>query len=221
VRLGAIVWGAPSIANGLLFVPVNSVLKVFNAKTLDLLTSLDTGGTIAAGAAAVVNGNVIVSSGLMYTFATDALPNNKIICYSLDGGSGTTPPPPTGAQPTGAATWSAVYSEVIVANGCTGSSMCHGGDVGVGALSLQTKDSAYTALVGTKAMGSNLTPGGTNCKDLEVARVVAGDPDNSLLVEKLEATQPCGDPMPPGGIRLKDAQIQQVRMWVKNGAKRD
>jgi polyvinyl alcohol dehydrogenase (cytochrome) len=219
VRLGAIVWGAPSLANGLLFVPANSILKVFNAKTLELLTSLDTGGTIAAGAASVVNGNVIVASGLMYVFATDALPNNKIICYSLDGTGGTMPS--GGTQATGKPTWSAIYDEIVVAGGCTGSSMCHGGDVGVGSLSLQTKSSAFAALINVKAMGSNLTPGGTNCKDVNIIRVMPGDPDNSLLVKKLEGTQPCGDSMPPGGLKLKDAQLKQVRDWVQQGAQND
>jgi outer membrane protein assembly factor BamB len=217
-RLGAIAWGAPSLANGLLFVPTNNLLKVFNAKTLELLTTLDTGGTIAAGAAAVVNGNVVVGSGLMYAFATDAMPNNKIICYSVDGTGGVMMPS-GGMQATAAPTWSAIYSEIVVAGGCTGSSMCHGGDVSVGSLSLQTKAGALAALLNVKAMGSNLTPGGTNCKDVDIARVVPGDPDKSLLVKKLEGTQPCGDSMPPGGLKLKDAQLKQVRDWVQMGAK--
>lgn len=216
MRLGAIAWGALSLANGLLFVPANSILKVFNAKTLELLASLDTGGTIAAGAASVVNGNVIVGSGLMYVFATDALPNNKIICYSLDGTGGAMPSAGMGA--TGKPTWSAIYDEVVVAGGCSGSAMCHGGDVGLDGLSLQTKSSAYAALIDVKAMGSNLTSGGTNCKDVDIVRAVPGDPDNSLLVKKLEGTQPCGDSMPPGGLRLKDEQLKQVRDWVQQGA---
>lgn len=219
-KLDAIAWGAPSVANGLLFAPANSVLKVFNAKTLELLASLDTGGTIAAGAAAIVNGNVIVKSGLMYAFAQDAMPNNKIICYGIESsGIGVQEPPKQG--PTGEAKWSAIYSEVLVASGCSGSSMCHGGDVGIGNLALSTKDKAYKALVGVKAMGTNISEGsGPNCKDTDVSRVVAGDPDNSLLVQKLEGTQKCGDSMPPG-LKLKDAQLKQVRDWVKAGAKND
>jgi hypothetical protein len=217
LKLGATVWGAPSLANGVIFVPVNSVLKAFNAKTFEELASFDTGGTIAAGAAAIVDGNVIVGSGLMYAFATDALPNNKILCYALDAGGGTMA---GNGSMKGAPTWSAIYQEIIVGSGCSGSALCHGGTTGLGNLAFKSKDEGYAALVGVKAMGTSVTGNAKNCSDVDILRVAAGDPDNSLMVKKLEATQPCGDSMPPGS-KLTDAQIQQVRMWVKNGAKND
>jgi hypothetical protein len=43
----------------------------------------DTGGTIAAGGAAVAKGHVVVGSGLQYPFAFNALNNNKVHCYAL------------------------------------------------------------------------------------------------------------------------------------------
>lgn len=58
-------------------------------------------------------------------------------------------------------------------------------------------------------------------QDVDITRVVPGHPDNSLLVTKLEGTQPCGDAMPPGGFKLKDAQLEQARDWVQMGAKDD
>ena len=75
-----ITWGAPSLANGVLFVPIDTELYVFNAKTGDQLTMFETGGTIAAGAAAIADGNVVVGSGLQYPFGT-VVNNNQIHCY--------------------------------------------------------------------------------------------------------------------------------------------
>ena len=216
LKLGASVWGAPSLANGVIFVPVNSVLKAFNAKTFEELVAFDTGGTIAAGAPAIVDGHVIVGSGLTYGFAQDALSNNKILCYSLEGGSG----PMSGSGATkGAPTWSAIYQEIVVATGCGGAAQCHGG-TGQGNLAFSSKDASHQALVGVKAMGTSVTGNPKNCSDVDILRVAAGDPDKSLLVQKLEGNQPCGDSMPPGS-KLSDAQLQQVRTWVKNGAKND
>jgi polyvinyl alcohol dehydrogenase (cytochrome) len=216
-KLDATVWGALSLANGLLFVPVNNVLQVRNAKSGELITSFDTGGTIAAGAAAIADGNVIVKSGLSYAFASDAMNNDEIICYGLD-----KPAPTVDAgmmAPTGEPTFTGVYNDVIVAGGCAGSAICHSGDVGH--LILKDKDSSYKALVNVPAMGTNLVPGsGPNCVDSGLVRVVPNKPDDSLLVKKLEATQPCGEAMPIGSM-LSAAQIAQVRAWIDNGAKND
>ncbi len=76
-------WGAPSIANGVLFVPIDDDLYVLNASTGEQLTMFNTGGTIAAGAAAIVDGNVIVKSGLEYYLDSTTKNNNQIICYGL------------------------------------------------------------------------------------------------------------------------------------------
>jgi polyvinyl alcohol dehydrogenase (cytochrome) len=76
-------WGAPSVANGVLVVPVDENLMIFNANTGDMLTMFQTGGTIAAGAAAIVDGKIVVKSGLQYIYAPEAKNNNQIICYGL------------------------------------------------------------------------------------------------------------------------------------------
>ena len=57
-------WGAPSLANGVLFVPIDEDLYVLDAETGETLTMFDTGGTIAAGAAAIAQGRLVVQSGL-------------------------------------------------------------------------------------------------------------------------------------------------------------
>ena len=68
----------------MLFVPINDELYVLNAADGEMLKMFDTGGTIAAGAAAVAQGRVVVGSGLQYVFAGDsAINNNEVICYGL------------------------------------------------------------------------------------------------------------------------------------------
>ncbi|GEM_PF-482626 len=52
-----------------------------------------------------------------------------------------------------------------------------------------------------------------------VSRVKPGDPDNSLLVQKLEGAPGVGSRMPLGGGALPDADIQTIRAWIAAGAK--
>jgi hypothetical protein len=49
-------------------------------------------------------------------------------------------------------------------------------------------------------------------------RVVPGDPDASLLIQKLEGTQPVGDRMPLFGPYLPQSTIDVIRQWIRNGA---
>lgn len=76
-------WGAPSVANGLLFVPIDDELFILNKETGKQLNHFETGGTIAAGAPAVAHGHVVVGSGLSYIFDANTKNNNEIICYGL------------------------------------------------------------------------------------------------------------------------------------------
>jgi hypothetical protein len=88
-------------------------------------------------------------------------------------------------------------------------------------LGLSDKTVAYTGLVGVMAMGAEgagAAAGG--CAGMPFVRVKAGDPDNSLLVQKLEGKQTCGKEMPIGGM-LKADQIKLVRDWIMAGAKND
>ncbi|HKP57973.1 MAG TPA: PQQ-binding-like beta-propeller repeat protein [Polyangiales bacterium] len=81
--LPKLTWGAPSLANGVLIVPSDDELLIMDAATGNQLTKFSTGGTIAAGAAAIVDGNVVVKSGLEYILDATVKKNNQIICYSL------------------------------------------------------------------------------------------------------------------------------------------
>jgi polyvinyl alcohol dehydrogenase (cytochrome) len=225
MMLNKITWGAPAIANGVLAVPSDDDLLVLEAATGKMLAMFNTGGTIGGGSPALVDGHIIVSSGLSYYLDTSAKNNNQVICYAVPGAmvrdtvtaptGGTMPAGPT-FEP-GSATWSAVFQEVIVNNGCNGGSTCHASASG-GNLIMQNKADSYTALVNIAAMGSSGTP---TCLASNTQRVVPGDPDNSLLVNKLEQAMPvCGARMPPGAA-LPAAQVKQVRDWVAAGAKDD
>ena len=74
-------WGAPTVANGVLVVPIDTQLHVLNAADGASLAMFETGGSIAAGGAAIIDGQLIVQSGLTY-FGTPTL-NNQVHCYAI------------------------------------------------------------------------------------------------------------------------------------------
>jgi outer membrane protein assembly factor BamB len=79
-----VTWGMPSVANGVLFVPINDTLKVLNAATGEELNSFETGGSMAAGAPAIAQGMVVVKSGMQYVFGgADAILNTEVKAYGL------------------------------------------------------------------------------------------------------------------------------------------
>jgi hypothetical protein len=91
----------------------------------------------------------------------------------------------------------------LLAHEC-GSSGCHGGVDPAGALRLRDSD-IIQALVGA--------PSGT-CDGWTL--VVPGDPEGSLLWNKLYSTLPaCGDPMPLSG-RLEAIQLACIRDWIES-----
>ena len=102
-------------------------------------------------------------------------------------------------------TFTNVRDEVLLPS--CGFSTCHGS--GTGDLTLD-EAGAYDALVDVDSAGS---PGNT--------LVIAGDPDNSYLVRKLEGGPDIvGDQMPPGG-ELDADRLQLVRDWIEAGALND
>ena len=74
------------------------------------------------------------------------------------------------------------------------------------------KHAAWVALVGKPSTGAR-------CAGRTL--VVAGQPDASLLYQKLFETSPCGSRMPLGGDLLSDAQREMVRSWIAAGANDD
>jgi hypothetical protein len=83
--LQGFVWGMPSLANGLLVVPANTELQIYDTATGELLKMFETGGTIVAGAPAIAEGHICVKSGMTYGLEPPgtATPGTKIICYGL------------------------------------------------------------------------------------------------------------------------------------------
>jgi polyvinyl alcohol dehydrogenase (cytochrome) len=81
-RIETVVWGAPSMANGLLVVPADTVLNIYAAESGELINTFETGGSIA-GAPAIADGKIVVKSGLQYIYASYAKVNNLVICYGL------------------------------------------------------------------------------------------------------------------------------------------
>jgi hypothetical protein len=51
-----------------------------------------------------------------------------------------------------------------------------------------------------------------------MARVIPGDPECSLLVQRLESDDP--DFMMPPGDKLSDRELCSIRLWIANGAER-
>ncbi len=120
------------------------------------------------------------------------------------------------ATPTGAPTFDAVFDEVLCTNTCT-DSFCHGA-TGSGQLQLHRREAAYTALV-------NAAADGEECRNMSLTRVVPGDAEASLLVEKLRPNPVCGGAMPQG-VEISgegyvpEAQIMQIEAWINAGALR-
>lgn len=112
--------------------------------------------------------------------------------------------------PVSAATLEALQASVLAPN-CAVSG-CHTGPAGnnlPAGMDLSTADASFANLVG---VASRQQP--------TLSRVAAGDPDNSYLVQKIEGTAASGQRMPLGGGVLDQAVIDDIRLWIANGANR-
>jgi hypothetical protein len=115
-----------------------------------------------------------------------------------------------------AATFSRVTTEVITTKNC-GGPLCH--STIAGGFTLGAKDALHATLVGPKAAGPKCGPSAVD-GGAGWLRVVPGDPEGSLLYQKLSYAPPCGDGMPVAGP-LDDAKVDLVRRWIEAGAKND
>ena len=121
-----------------------------------------------------------------------------------------------GPTPNLTPTFSSIQRDIFEASDSSGRpscSSCHnpnGGAFRAVGLDLSTAGS-YESLVGT---ASRQKP--------SLARVAAGDPDNSYLLHKLETrTDIIGVRMPQRGPYLSDGQLAIIRRWIELGARRD
>jgi hypothetical protein len=92
----------------------------------------------------------------------------------------------------------------IFTNNCVNAG-CHPGG---GAPFPLVPSQSYSLLVGVDATTGPCRP---------IKRVLAGNPDASALVKRLEGT--CGDLMPFGGNPLPAGNIQLIRDWISQGAR--
>jgi hypothetical protein len=124
----------------------------------------------------------------------------------------------------GLPTFTRVWNEILVRKTCS-SMTCHG--AGIGNLQMDTQANAYLNLVGIPAAGPMCATSGK-------IRVVPGDPDNSLMLDKISHSPPsCGGTMPMGAkvdpacISAAPAQcdtqpeIMLVHDWIAAGAMND
>jgi hypothetical protein len=119
------------------------------------------------------------------------------------------------------ADWTAVYTSL--ATMCTG---CHGSQTYVGAgngFQLGDANSSVPATVCTAYHNVISKPAVTTmgmCASSGLSLVVPGQPDNSLLLRKIEGTQPCGMAMPYGtsGLGPSSTTSMALRQWIMAGA---
>lgn len=102
--------------------------------------------------------------------------------------------------------WSDIYPAIIQPSCVAG---CHTAGGLNTDLNLSTIDGAREALVGQASDEDN-------CGTL----VVPGEPEQSLLISKLQGTQSeeCGKSMPLMGSLLSDTQVALITEWITNGA---
>jgi len=115
-----------------------------------------------------------------------------------------TPPEPT---------WPAIYERVI---GPLCGQSCHAAEADErfeSDLDLSDPTTAYDQMVGRTALGAF-------CATEGQAHVVPGDSAASLLIQKLEGTQTCGDSMPLNGAVLPPDVVAPIRAWIMAGASR-
>ena len=122
-----------------------------------------------------------------------------------------------GPSPNLQPTFSSIQREIFEttdASGRAACTQCHsdaGGRTPSGGMNLR-HDLAYATLVGIASRGK---PG--------AVRVIAGDPDHSYVVQKLEGVPGIvGERMPrTGGPYLTEGQISIIKRWIETGARND
>lgn len=126
----------------------------------------------------------------------------------------------TRREPTGEATFEAVYIDILCRSGCT-TFYCHGSRGRWGGLDLGSVEVAYAALVDASAGRQVPVDGRASCVQSPLVRVAPGEPGRSLFYLKLAAMQPCGTSMPPPDSEwppIEDDELRQVRAWIEAGA---
>lgn len=108
-------------------------------------------------------------------------------------------------SPTGESTFAAIYSEILIQQGCD-SKACHSTTGFV----LEAQDTAYfSLLLGVSSFDQD-------CAGKRF--IVPGNVDESYLYQKLLPDPSCGDLMPLSEP-LSEQQMAQIRTWIELGAR--
>ncbi len=117
--------------------------------------------------------------------------------------------------------WPAIYTAIVAApepsgehwtGGSCAGSRCHSSAEAAGALVLdQGPELAWTALVGA-------APAGDECMGVSAPLIAPGDPEGSLLWQKLGSEPECGERMPLSGDDLTVGERCALREWIRCGA---
>lgn len=139
-------------------------------------------------------------------------------------------PARTAVDPTFASIWAIVLSD----DNCTD---CHRRGLPPtqraffelsGELDFSDRQTAYRGLLGLGGEGAEsnaeeVVPQG--CRGSVDKLVTPGNPDRSILIQKLEANEdeppPCGEAMPIVGSVVPQSTIDVIREWIANGAAND
>jgi polyvinyl alcohol dehydrogenase (cytochrome) len=214
-----VTYGNLALAEDLLFTTTTSVSATGSMPPRVFALRIENGEEVwsgglpaeAGGGPSVVGPYLLMGYGFhFFNDARDPLVTGGLAAFHIGDSSGGGADAGSGPQaPTREPTFDAVYREVLEPHGCT-TTMCHGPG---GMLSLQNRDRAHGNLVDAAAEGDL-------CASSGLARVVSGEPDESLLYLKLLEDPPCGVRMPVGG-ELDPEAIDQVREWISRGANDD
>lgn len=142
------------------------------------------------------------------------------VAIPADGGSSYVFPCLWTREPTGEATFEAIYIDIFCHRGCT-NGYCHGGRGSWAGLDMSTIEGAYAALVDQSTGTLVPVDGRATCIDSDLLRVSPGDPEGSLLYQKVTGSAECGTPMPPPDSEQKvltPDERDQVRAWIEAGA---
>jgi hypothetical protein len=178
-------------------------------------TGTSTSGVSTAGTSAAASGSGGTSTAVAGAAAggagAAATGGSAAAGKGGSGAAGTT----AAAGGCGSESFAAIYESILknTTYNCAGP-LCHGRETAmampVGNLSLSTADVAYMQLVKVDSTGMA-------CSGMP--RVVPGNPEGSLLVQKLRSsTTTCGGVMPVGADEISEADLKRVTDWISGGA---
>lgn len=128
-------------------------------------------------------------------FACNGSPDAASACVTLDAECRPLYDPPT---------FPVIFERILNPTCAQGMGTCHTADARMAGLAFEDADEAYALLLGE---------GGGR------ARVVPGEPECSLIMQRLASSDP-GFRMPPGPTPLLDSELCALSLWIREGAER-